>query len=264
MLKFALKEVSILFAFIVLGGVLLLSLWISHGIQEGVLSEYKDAKVSVIISAEKAREFRDFVEKDKNVIRYEFFSADANKSRLGDLYPELRSVIAPLETRFFPPSAIVTVRDSMAFGQSLDQLSGIAEHRIVHQPPHRLTQFLKALPVVFGILWLLTLILILYFNVERAATENEARWSLMKMLGARSSRLFVPLWLSQSGRIALASCCAVILAYVSTRQVQVLFAWNWTALPTGVWVGFFMASLIITAVISFLIFRHRYQKVALG
>lgn len=264
MLKFIIKEASVLIAFILLGGILLLSFWISHGVNEGILADYKDPRISVSILPDNAEKFRAFVERDKNVIRYEIFNAITNKARLGDLYPELKNVISPLEARFFPTTAVITVKDAGIFMAALDKLPGLADRKILHEPPKRLSQFLGILTFVFGGLWVLTLVLVLYFNIERLALQQEARWSLMKMLGAKPMSLFFPLWMGQSARVFLASSSAVILAYLASQQIKVLFAWNWSSLPLSAWLLFFFTSLAVTSLISFLLFQIRYRKILLG
>ncbi len=263
MWKSALKETSVLFAFVLLSGILLLSLWISHGINEGVLQDYKFPKVSVVLTADKVAAFKSFIEKDSTVIRYEYFDSAANRDRLNELYPELKNVIAPLEGKFFPHSAIVTVKDLSGFLGRLDSQK-LGERKVVHEPPVKLTQFLNGLTFTFGVLWLLSLVLMLYFNVERMATQYEAKWSLMKMLGVRPGKLFLPLWWGQTVRIVIAALVAMGLASLGAQQVRILFAWNWASLPTGVWIGFLATAIIVTAGFSYLIFSLRYRKVSLG
>lgn len=264
MLKFIIKELSVLIAFIVLGGMLLLCYWVSDGFNRGILAEYRDSKVSVVVPPENIENFRSMVERDKNVVRYDFFSSQANKGRLGNLYPELKNVIAPLEDRFFPASAIVTVKDPAVFLQALDRQLGISEKQIVHEPPHKITQFLNGLTVVFAILWVLTLILVLYFNIERITALQEPRWSLMKMLGAKPLSLFAPLWLGQSLRITIAVVFAMMLAWFSSSQIRTLFMWNWTSLHWSVWLAFAGSALMMTWFISYVLFRQRFRRISLG
>jgi len=233
-------------------------------VNEGILADYRDPKVSVSIPGDNLEKFRTFVEQDKSVIRYEIHGAISNKTKLGELYPELRSVILPLEPRFFPTTAIVTVKDAPAFLASLDKVTGLADRQILHEPPKQLSQFLSVLTFVFGALWILTLALVLYFNIERLALQQEARWALMKMLGARPMSLFFPLWMGQSVRVLLASVSAVVLAYMASQQIRVLFAWNWSSLPLSVWFGFFLVSLVVTSFISYGLFYVRYRKILLG
>jgi hypothetical protein len=264
MLKFIIKEASVLLAFVVLGGLLLLCFWVSDGLNRGILAEYRDSKVSVVVPADRVEPFRQFVERDKNVIRYDYFNSQANKSRWSELYPEMKNVIAPLEPGFFPSSAIVTVKDASLFLQGLDRQVGITEKHIVHQPPHQLMQFLNGLTLAFGILWILTLVLVLYFNIERITAQQEARWSLMKMLGERPFKLFIPLWLGQSARISVAIIFAMALAWFSSDQIRSLFAWNWTSLGMSVWVTFVVSALFMTWGISYVLFRQRFQRISLG
>lgn len=264
MLKFLIKEATVLLAFVVLGGLMLLCVWLSMGINSGIISEYRDAKVSVIVPSDKVDQFRSKIERDKNVIRYNVYSALTNKERMGDLYPELKSAIAPLETRFFPTSAIVTVKDLGMFLKSIESSPDIIEKQVVHEPPLRVANFLKVLTGIFLTLWILTLVLVLYFNIERLAVQQEARWSLMKMLGAKTFRVFTPLWLGQTLRIVVASSFAIALASLASQQVRQVFAWNWPSLSLWVWTGFFVVSLLITWVISFSLFQVRFRRITLG
>lgn len=263
MLRFLLKEATVLTAFIILGALLLLSLWLSNGVNDSLIKEFRDPKISVIIPESDVETFKAAVESDSNVVRYDLFQSVENKARLSELYPELRNVISPLELRFFPVSALVTVKDAEAFLKVLNSM-GLGKKQIVHEPPQQLGTFLRILTMVLLGLWMLTLSLVLYFNVERQTVKEEARWSLMKMLGAQPFRIFLPLWLGQSIRITISACCAIALAWIASQQMTRVFAWNWTSLPASVWVGFFVVSLLLTWTVSFLLFNQRFRRISLG
>jgi len=264
MLKFLIKESTILIAFVVLGGLMLLCIWLSRGVETGIFTEYRDPKVSLIISSSKVDEFRSFIEKDRNVIRYHLYTSLMNKERMADLYPELRSALGPLEARFFPTSAIVTIKELAPFLKAIEGNSDIIEKQVVHEPPVRVANFLKVLTFLFSALWLLTLMLVLYFNIERVAVHDQAKWSLMKMLGAKPLKIFGPLWLGQTLRIVVASGFAILLASIASQQIRQVFAWNWPSLPLSAWLGFFGVSLLMTWAISFAFFHQRFRRILLG
>lgn len=264
MFRFFIKEASLLTAFIVLGGILLLCVWLLDGIQKSVLNEFQNTQVSVILKEGSLDKFKDLLEKDKNVVRYKIFSGAQNQARLGQYYPELKNVISPLDDRFFPTSAVVTLSDSKAFLSSLWASPDLFEAQLLHQPPEQLSRFLKALTFVFTGLWLLTLTLVLYFNLERLLVREEPRWSLMKMLGAKPVKLFMPLWYGQAIRISIACLSAVALSTLATHQVKSFFNWHWAGIPLKASLGFFLASLILTSLISFGLFYSKYRRVSLG
>jgi len=264
MVRFILKEASLLIAFIVLGGLLLLCFWVTHNVHENVLKEYKNSQISVVLKTGADEGFRELVEKNHNVIRYDYFSSAKNKERLGETYPELKNIIAPLEERFFPSSALVTVHDASKFLQLLDKSPELFQTQVLHQPPTKLSRFLNVMVVIFSMLWLLTLTLVLYFNLERITVREEPRWSLMKMLGAKPFMLFWPLWHGQALRITIASVCAMILAAAVSHQLRAFLVWDWTTLPLSVWIGFFFISLLVTSAISFTLFSVRYRRISIG
>lgn len=264
MIRFILKEASMLVAFIVLGGVLLLCLWITENFQKSFLHEFQNAKISLIFKEGTESQARQLFERDKNIIRYEFFNPDANKENLGELYPELRNVIAPLDTKFFPSSAIVTTTNADAVLTSLKSQADILDAQVLHRPPERMAKLLNGITIVFSVLWILTLTLVLYFNMERLALQKEPQWSLMKMLGARSWILFGPLLWGQMTRVFVAGWCAILLSTLIIHQIQAGFAWRFQPLSWQTWLGFSLIAPALTALIAFGLFQSKYRRISLG
>ena len=264
MIRFFLKEAGMLTAFVILAGLLLLCLWVSENFQKNVFKDFQNTQISVVIKDRGESAFRELMTNNSNVVQYKIYRPKDNKDRLLQLYPELKNMMGSLEEKFFPTSAIVAVKDSVSFLSLLKASPHIVETQIVHQPPLELARFIQVLTFIFSILWLLTLALVLYFNLERYTAKEQARWSLMKMLGERPARLFIPLLYGQSLRIGIASLFAILIALVSVFRVRTMFAWNWSAVPIGSWVGFFVISLLLTAAISFTLFYQRFKRVSLG
>ncbi len=265
MLQFLFKEASLLLAFVVLGALLLISLWVTQTFQSSLIRDYKNTQISVILKDGSLQKFRDLIEKDPNVIRFDLASGAKNKEKLQGLYPELQNLVAPLEERFFPASAIVAVHDGDLFLKHL-KLNGsdLYESQILHQPPREIARLASLLTAIFGSLWLLTLALVLYFNLERITDVEVSRWSLMKMLGAKPYRLFAPLWYGQLARMAIASIVAIGVAFLLSSQIEKLFVWNWISLSAWVWAAFFGISIAMTSAISFGLFYSRFKKVSIG
>lgn len=264
MMKGVLKEASLLVAFVVLAGLLLLSLWISENFNQTLLRDFRNTQVTMILKDRNEGEFKSIVDKNPQVMNYKLYKSKENKDRLGKLYPELSNVINPLEEKFFPVSAVVTVKDADAFLQSIKSRSDLFETQIIHRPPYELQRFIRLLTILFSGLWLLTLTLVLYFNLERLAVREMPRWSLMKMLGERPMRLFAPLWVGQSVRVLIGSFCAMGLALLAISQIQSFFAWNWNVYPWFTWSAFFVVGLAVTVTVSYALFYSRYRRVALG
>jgi len=264
MFKLIIKEASILTAFVVLGGILLMSFWLSYGFDTGIMAEYKDSKVSLSFENAKMDELRGILEKDRNVVRYEVSSSEENKRKLGELYPELKSVMGPLENKLFPASALVTVREVGSFLKKIEGWGSLIDRHLVHEPPHQLANFLRLLTGAFLLLWVMTLGLVIYFNVDRIVSEQEGRWSLMKMLGAKPYTLFLPVLYGQGLRIFIASAFSILLAIFASGQVRQIFAWNWSSLPMSVWLGFFITALIMTGIISSLLCQLHFKRISLG
>jgi hypothetical protein len=264
MLRFILKETSLLAAFIVLGGLLLLCLWITNHLNESILREFKDTQISVVLKAESEDTFRRWLEKAPDVVRFQIFGPHENKARLGSVYPELKNLVSPLDQKFFPASAMVTVSKSEAFLKALSGLGDVVETQILHEPPRQLRRFVEVLAIVFSGLWLLTLTLVLYFHLERLAVTESQKWSLMKVLGSKAFPVFLPLWYGQLARVGVASLLAIFLAAFATRQIQNFFVWDWVQMPSGIWGSFFLVSVALTSLISFSLFYSRYRQVPLG
>jgi hypothetical protein len=264
MIRFLLKEASLLVAFVILAGLLLLCLWVSENFQRNVFKDFQNTQISLVLKDHGEAALREMVSNDSNVVQFKVFRSKDNKERLGQLYPELKNVINPLEEKFFPSSAIVSVKDGADFLKSLKSNSQIVETQIVHQPPTELATLIQILTFVFSALWLLTLALVLYFNLERITAKEVSRWSLLKMLGERPEKLFLPLWYGQSLRIGIASIFALFLATLTIFRIRTFFAWDWSAIPVWSWMGFFLASLAVTTVVSFGLFYQRFKKVSLG
>lgn len=264
MLRFILKETSLMAAFIVLGGILLLCLWITNHLNESILREFKDTQISVILKSDSEGLFKQWLEKAPDVIRFQVYGPLENKDRLARVYPELKNLVSPLDQKFFPASALVTVSKPQAFLKAIGAMNEVVETQILHEPPHQLRRFVEVLTFVFSALWVLTLTLVLYFHLERLAVTENQRWSLMKVLGSRTFPVFLPLWGGQVARVAIASVLAIFLATLATRQIQNFFVWDWVQLPSNVWASFFVLSILLTTGISFSLFYIRYRQVPLG
>ena len=264
MLKFLIKEAALLTAFVLMGGLLLICYWCSFNLNRGVAAEFKNPKVSLVLKGDNQSEVRKFLDANSQVVSYEVFYSQDNKEKLSQLYPEMRNVIEPLDLKFFPVSALVVVKDAPLFLKSISPLKEVVSKQILHEPPRKLIQFLDGLTIVLLALWLLTLGLLLYFNIERIMIEQSARWSLMKMLGARPLRLFIPLWGSQILRVGLATILSSIAAYFVCSQIQSVLSWSWTSLPSSVWLGYFSFSLVLASLIALSLFRYRFGRVVFG
>lgn len=264
MTKFILREAGLMSAFVVLGGLLLLVVWTSKHLNESLLREFKDTQISVILKADSEGEFRDWLEKSSHVVRYQILNPLENKDRLGTAYPELKNLLQPLDRKFFPPSALVTVSNADLFLKSLKSLSNVVDTQVVHEPPIQLKRFIEIMVFIFSGLWLMTLALVLYFNLERLAIMEDQKWSLMKMLGARPFPLFMKLWYGQVARVGLACALAVLLAVAAIRQIQSFFIWDWVNLSASIWMSFVLCALLLTSAISFVMFQSKFRRIPLG
>jgi hypothetical protein len=254
--------VLLLLAFIIIGSFLLVSWWVNDEINLSVLRDYKETHVSLVVSDREA--FRNWITQAPGVVRYKIFSSDDNRERLGEAYPELKSVIGSLETRLFPSTVWVTVEDSDAFLKSVSKSGLGIESQLVHQPPKSLQSVLRLMTLIFSLLWVATLSLILYFNLERATLIQIQRWSLMKLLGARPHQVFLPLWRSQSIRMGFASIIAVFLARWLAGVLSSQTLGQAAHLSARLNFGFIAASLLLTSVFAYLLFYLRYKRVPLG
>ena len=259
-----LREIGLMSALIILGTFLLVVFWLSMNIRKSFFETFNQSQVSVIVKDGMEEPFRHFLDQHSGVVHYEVFTRLENKLQLGALYSELQSVIDSMEDHYFPVSALITVLEPDAFLVDLDTKPFLSEAKILHKPPAEISRFLNVLVISFLGLWLLTLTLMLYFHLERLAIREEPRWSLMKTLGAKSSKLLWPLLGAQVLRVSLASLLAMIAAFVVIERVEGLLTWHWHVLGWGIHGTFFFLSAFLTAGISALLFQFRYSRMALG
>lgn len=258
------KEASLLTAFVVLGALLLVSYWITENIDRSIFQEFQNSHVSVILEEEAQSDFQWFLNKQDEVVDYEMHSKQQNKEQLRKLYPELSEVLRDLDSNFFPVSATVSVKQADPFMEELDAQGGVIQSSFLHKPPKHLSQFFGVLTLVFSGLWILTLALVLYFQLERLTFREERKWSLMKMLGAKPLRVFFPIWWGQLLRILVASSLAIGLAVFVTQRFQSFFAWDWSSLSVFAWASFLFVSLFMATFVYFTLFMLRYRQVSLG
>lgn len=265
MFKFFLKEGSLLSAFIVLGGLLLLSVWMTSSVQKVIQEDFNQTQITLVSKNSEAVEpLRHFLENNETVVRFEVQTGEQNKERILKTYSELEDVLKPLRADFFPLSFLVTVVRKEEFMESLGLVMSSIDRYVAHEAPHGLAGFLNMVTFIFIGLWVLTLTLVLYFNLERLTAQEEPKWSLMKMLGEKPWKLFVPLWRGQMVRVIVASLFAILLAYFSSQKIVSFFAWKWTNWEISTWVGFFVVAVILTTLLSYTMFQMRYKKVLLG
>jgi len=258
------KEAGLYVAFILVGTLLLLSFWISTNLQDSILSEFRYKTMTLIFAEDPSVEFRKLVESHPSVVRYEIQGAYANKDQIRRQYPELATVVENLDEQYFPSSALVTLRNLSGFQTALKSIPDRVEKSIVHQPPLKIATFFNMLLGLFGFLWLLILALLIYFKLERLAVKESARWSLMKMLGARASQIFLPLCWIQILQISFGGFAVLLLATFSMGYLRGLFEWNWENLSPMIQVEFLIGTLVVGIGLFFLIFSARYRKTALG
>lgn len=263
-LRGLLKETGLQLAFIVSGVFLLISFWSLQNLDRDLLSEFKEDRISIVLEADQVAEFKKILESNAEVLRYEVHEAKENKLALANLYPELESVLKPLDAEYFPISATVSVKDAQKFLASIKaELSNFGSY-LIHEPPQKLKTFLQLSVGLFFGLWLFTLGLILFFQLEYLAHRDEQKWSLMKMLGASRSRVFWPICGLQLARI-LASCLIAIgVSFWIAREVESIFNWGWNAFTPWVWASFTGISIFIAIGLFMTLFSIRFQKVKLG
>lgn len=258
------KEAVTLFAFVLMGSFFLLALWMSLSLDQQLLSEFKNDKISLILESDQEAELRAWAEGQEQVLSYALFSGEENKATLQKLYPELKNVLESLEASFFPISATLSVTQVEPVIEGLRAVGLQAREQIVHQAPRDLQVFLFGLSAVFFTLWLLTLVLVLYFQLERMSFQESRRWSLMKMLGAQARDIFWPLCGFQLLRVLVASTLAVFLATLAARQFEAFFQWGWSPLSWPVLSLFVVFSLLIAAASLFALFGLKFKRVQLG
>gem|GEM_PF-3896253 len=263
-LKQLIREASLLLAFVVLGTLLLLSFWISKNVNQSLLREFKNDRVSVIVNEASLQTFRQFLNSDKNVVRYQIHDRQDNKQKLGELYPELKSVLAPLEDDYFPISATVSVKNGPAFIQKLQDKLKFQGAQLIHRPSTALKSFLEMATLVFSFLWIFALFIFLYFQLERLAFRESQTWSLVKMLGAKPFKIFWPLCAGQLTRIGFASIFACVLSLALAREFNGIFSWKWDTPGLGIWFSFVTISLFSAGIVFILMFVSRFRRVSLG
>lgn len=264
MIRTFMKEAGLLTAFVVLAGLLLLCLWVGDNFDRSLLTEFKTSQVTMIVKDKGEEELKSFLDQNPQMVSYKIYRAKENKERLTKLYPELGNVVGQLEEKFFPISALVKVKDAEAFMASTKLKGNLFEAQIVHRPPLELQRFIQILTIVFSALWLMTLALVLYFHLERISSKEMPRWSLLKMLGEKPYRMFMPLWLGQFSRILLASGIALGLALFSISQIKSFIVWNWSSYPYFTWSVFFLVSIAVTSAISYAMFFSQFRRVSVG
>jgi cell division protein FtsX len=262
-LKNLVKEGGLYMAFIVTGSLLLISFWVSQNAQQNLLREYRYDTITLITATDPSEELRKLLNQ-KDVIRFEARGAFENKERLQAQYPELSSVITDLDSQYFPSSILVTVKNAETFQKSLKAMPDAFQKLIVHQAPKHLVTFFNLLLGLFAFLWLLLLALLIHFKIERLAVRESSRWSLMKMLGARPSQIFMPACWVQLLQIALGSVVVLVLAEMSMGYLRTLFGWQWEALSFWAFLGFFAGSILLGLGFFFVIFLGRYRRTSLG
>ncbi len=264
LMKTFVKEGGLYLAFVIMGCLLLLSFWVSNNVRDGLMKEFRHQSMTLVFSSEPSNEMRDLLNKSSAVVRYEIRSAFENKVKIQKEYPELASTLADLDDEFFPSSALITLRDLPGFERELKRVPDVIEKSIVHSPPQKIATFFNGLLGLFGFLWFLLLALLIHFKLERLAVRESARWSLMKMLGAKPSQIFLPACWIQMGQIAVGSLCVLLLTGLSMSYLRRLFDWEWAGLSMGAQLGFFVGSVVIGVFMFFLIFAGRFRRTALG
>lgn len=262
--QYILRELAVLTAFVVLGSLLLISIWVSQNVSDGILAEFRHDQVSVVLEPEQVDAFKAFVNQYPGTIRYKISSSDENREDLEAMYPELITALKPLSADFFPISATITVQDASRFLSELENGIQSLGSRIIHRPPEDLKIFLEAMTGTFIGLWILALVLLLYFQVERASIKESQRWSLFKMLGASPLKVFVPIYWAQLIRVLLASGAAVLVTYAVATRIQGLFDWNWPSPSFWLLSVFVFLSVVASSILLFSLFLSKYRRVPLG
>lgn len=263
-LKWAMKEAGLQLAFVVIGAFLLLSCWILQNLDQDILAEFTENRVSVVVDTENLDDFRAFLESQPEVIRYQIQAPEDNKSAIANIYPELRNVLEPLEASYFPASATVNLRDVQSFLEALKNEIPFLRSYVVHQPPEKLRTFLQVTVAMFFLLWIFTLGLVLFFQLEYLAHRDEQKWSLMKMLGAKPSSIFWPICGQQVLRVLVSSAAAVGISLWAARQFEGVFQWGWPTVAVLNWIVFILLSLGIAVGVFLSLFMLRFRKVPLG
>lgn len=258
------RELSLLGAFIILGALVLISIWVSQNVNNSFLNEFRNDQISVILKTDYLAEFKTFLDQDDLVLNYEVQNSEENKSSIQRIYPELKSVLQPLAADFFPISSTIITKNGPRLLSKVQEKFPVLNAYLLHQAPAGLKSFLTFMNFIFISLWLMALALVLYFQVEHISFRENHRWSLLKMLGAKPSKIFWPLYLRQVARVSIASFFAIAVAYYAALQIRSVFAWDWSLYSVWTWAAFFIVSIVLTGSILLLLFSARYRRVALG
>lgn len=263
-LHWMLKEAGLQIAVVLIGGFFVFSWWVLGHLDHDVAKEFSEDRISVIVKPESEFEFRRFLDSRPEVTRYEFQSGEANKLTLASLYPELSSVLKPLEADYFPISALIQVKDSAGFLTALQSEVQFFQSYLVHTPPKEIQHFVSGSAIVFLVLWMLILGLYLFFQVEHLAHRDEREWSLLKMLGSSAQKIFWPACYQQVIKLFVTSVLAVLLAYWGALQFETVFQWGWNPMAVSIWSQFFVLSMLLTLALFSSFFLWRYRRVKLG
>jgi hypothetical protein len=264
LVKVLLKELGLVSAFVVLGSLLLVSAWLSTSVQSSFFGEFKQDLVSVILEPKKIEAFESLMQSTPEALRYEIQSAEENRQQLSVLYPELSSILDVVDSQLFPVSATIVSENGQQLVSKLQGRSELIRAQLIHQPPTSLRNFLGLMTATFGFLWIFTLVLFLYFQLERLAFQQTQKWSLMKMLGAEANKVFFPILGAQLIRIFAASLLAIVFAYFMSTGILEIFSWEWSALSLGHASLFLAISLLVGVVLLYSLFLIRYRQVSLG
>lgn len=263
LLKLVLREFGLILAFVTLGVLLLVSFWMTSNVEKSFLAEFRQDQVSVVIDGEKESEFTQLMQAQPEVLRFELQSPEDNRDLLASQYPELATVLEDLPLAQFPMTAHIVTEEGEALLRSLNQQPEIVQAQLVHRAPLALKSFLDVMTLVFGLLWAFTLVMFLYFQLDRLAFRDVQKWSLMKMLGAKATRIFWPVWFRQALRLTVAALLAVLVAHFVTGLILESFAWPWEGLSFALWAGFVALSVGLGSLFLYLLFVLKYRQVPL-
>lgn len=263
-IQLILKEVGLQLAFIVIGALLLLSCWISQNLNRDVLAEFSQNRLSLVADSLQEDELRTYLEQNEEVIEFEVQNSSSNKDKLSNIYPELKNVLEPLEEKYFPISATVTVKAVEPFLSLVKNELPSLQAFVIHEAPAQLQAFLGLSFSIFFVLWIFTLGLFLFFQVENLAHRDSEKWSLMKMLGSKPSLIFWPMCWQQLLRVLASSGVAIFGSYWAAREFESLFQWGWEPVAIVNWVIFLGISLTLALGVFIGLFVLRFRKVPLG
>ncbi|TVQ80862.1 MAG: hypothetical protein EA369_01355 [Bradymonadales bacterium] len=260
--RFFIREFGLASAFIALGALLLICLWFSLSVQSSFLNEFRQDQLSLILDPTEKESFEQLMREESGVLRYSLQTAEENRDRIRSLYPELDSVIDSISIENFPVSALVIVEDGRKMMSFFETRPELIQAQMIHQAPDSLKTLISVATTIFLFLWVFTLILFLYFQLEGVAHRQSAKWSLMKMLGAKSSRIFLPLWGLQMTRLLVSSVCACVLAWWATSYLLSFSNWTWAGLGLNLSLGFILASLVLGSLCLYSLFLVQFRRVS--